>query len=136
MELKVLQALPSFLKEVNLRGLLLSTNDYPQIISDDISDAKAFVFGSSPITISTFDGTSNYYHLIDKGLIFPVNKIATYFKRLYTQNYSPLNIITGDVLVYSSEDSMPHIIDFSVQSYFIDQVMAYFVSHDYAFTKH
>ena len=119
-----------------MRGLLLSTNDYPQIISDEITDAKAFVFGSSPITISTFDGTTNYYHLIDKGLIFPVNKIATYFKRLYTQNYSPLNIVTGDVLVYSSEDSMPHIIDSSVQSYFIDQVMAYFVSHDYAFTKH
>lgn len=119
-----------------MRGLYIPVDDYPQIISDEIAAAKSFVFGSSSITISTFDGTSNYYHRIDTGLVYPINKTATYFKRLYTQNHSPLNLVTGDVLVYSSEDSLPHIIDSSIQSYFIDQVMAYIATHDYAFTKY
>lgn len=120
-----------------MKGLFLSVDDYPQIISDDIQDAKSFVFGSQPTTISTFDGLSNYYHY-DYSLShkYPVNICATYLKRLYTQNYSPLNLVRGDILVYSSSDAMPHIVDSSVLPYFINQVMSFMASHDYAFTKH
>lgn len=120
-----------------MRGLFVPVNDYPQIISDELQDAKAFVFQSDQVTISTFDSLSNYYHYTnDVSHKYPVNKCATYLKRLYTQNYSPLNLVRGDILVYSSSDSMPHIIDDSVLPYFIDQVMAFMVSHDYAFTKY
>lgn len=120
-----------------MKGLFVPVNDYPQIISDDTQAAKSFVFGSDPTTISTFDGLSNYYHYTyEVSHKYSVNVCATYLKRLYTQNYSPLNLVRGDILVYSSLDSMPHIIDSSVLPYFIDQVMAFMVSHDYAFTKH
>ncbi len=119
-----------------MRGLFVPVDDYPQIISDEILDAKAFVFANDSVTISTFDGLSNYYHY-DNSVAhkYPENVCATYLKRLYTQNYSPLNIVRGDILVYSSLDEMPHVIDASVLPYFIDQVMAFIVSHDYAFTR-
>lgn len=120
-----------------MRGLFIPVHDYPQIISDDTQAAKSFVFGSDSTTISTFDGLSNYYHYTyEVSHKHPVNVCATYFKRLYTQNYFPLNLVRGDILVYSSSDSMPHIIDSSVLPYFIDQVMAFMASYDHAFTKH
>lgn len=118
-----------------MRGLFVPTDDYPQIISDEIQDSKSFVFADKPTTISTFDGLSNYYHYTDEvAHLYPVNICATYLKRLYTQNYHPLNLVRGDILVYSSSDQMPHIIDASVLTYFVDQVLAFMVTHDYAFT--
>jgi hypothetical protein len=119
-----------------VKGLYLPVDDYPQIISDQLQEAKFFVFGDKPITVSTFDSISNYYHYHnDIAIYYPVNKCATYLKRLYTQNYQPLNLVRGDVLIYSSVDKMPHMIDNSVLPYFIDQVMAFMATHDYAFTK-
>ncbi len=120
-----------------MKGLYLPVDDYPQIISDQLQEAKSFVFGDKPITISTFDSLSNYYHYHnDIAINYPVNKCATYLKRLYTQNHQPLNLVRGDILVYSSIDKMPHMIDNSVHPYFIDQVMAFMATHDYAFTKY
>lgn len=109
-------------------GLHIPCNFMPDIITEDISISKIYVFGSEDPLISTFDGKSNYYHYpqtLDNNQ--PVNILATFLKRIYTNNYNCS--IKGDILVYSSVDSFSNIIDDSVQMYFLQQVALLVSTH-------
>ena len=110
-------------------GLHIPAIGTPDIIYEDLSSAKMYVFGSTDPVISSFDSKSNYYHYPENNTnIQPVNFIATFLKRIYSSNYNCT--IKGDILVYSSLDGLPHVIDDSVSMYFLQQV-ALFVSHQY-----
>lgn len=107
-----------------MRGLLIPTHGTPELLSDDLLDSKYLVFGQAETLVSTFDGRSNYYHYPqDLNNIHPVNVIATILKRRYTNNYKLF--LKGDILVYSSSDSLPNVIDDNVDIHFLQQVLLY-----------
>jgi hypothetical protein len=112
-----------------LLGLHIPSIGTPDVLYQDLSSAKMYVFGSTDPVISTFDSKSNYYHYPqNKTNTQPINFIATFIKRMYSNNYNCL--VKGDILVYSSLDSLPHVIDDSVPMYFLQQI-ALFLSHQY-----
>lgn len=130
MELSQQLVLPSTYLEVNMRGLLIPTSGFPEMFYDDIQQVKLLTFGNENTTVSTFDGVANYIHLdYYDGLDKPVNLVATFLKRLYTKNYTMKNFIRGDVLVYSSHDHFPNIVDSSVPQYFVEQVITHYVNN-------
>lgn len=47
---------------------------------------------------------------------------------MYTHSYNITNVIRGDILVYSSYDNLPNVVDSSVPQYFIDQVITYYLN--------
>lgn len=112
-----------------MRGLLIPAIGNPEIIIKDLNEAKLHVFSNSDILISTFDGQCNYYHYPqDHKNIHHPNVLATFLKRIYTNNYKLM--IKGDILIYSSSDGFPHIIDDDVPIQFLQQVIL-FISNDY-----
>lgn len=111
-------------------GLWIPSNSQPEIITQDLISSILHVFGNNDVCISTFDGQANYYHYHQKQYNYlPVNHLATVLKRIYTNNYDLL--IRGDILVYSSADSFPHIIDDSVPFYFLQQVAMHTLNFNY-----
>lgn len=124
MEQRVLLALLSIFQKVKVRFLYIPTSSNLELLNSDLDTCLLNIYSDSPISRSTFDGLTDYYHLTpDLSLSYPVNKIATHFKRVYTSNYSLNNTIRGDILVITSSDKNP-----SIMSYFLDQVLLYYVS--------
>lgn len=112
-----------------MKGLLIPVYGSPEILNDSVDKAKMMVFYNKEPAISTFNSHCNYYRYNDiDALTQPINPIATFFKRMYTSRYVVKNVIRGDILVYSSFDKLPNIIDYSVPQYFIDQVVAFYIS--------
>lgn len=107
-----------------MRGLHISPNSPPELITNDLELSKLHVFSQEETIISTFDGKSNYYHYPQNlHNIHPINKLATVLKRLYSNNHTL--VVRGDILVYSSLDELPHIIDADVRFDFLQQVILY-----------
>ena len=108
---------------------MIPTIGNPEVIIKDLQASKLHVFGGQEVSISTFDSKSNYYHY-PQGLnnIHQTNVLATFLKRIYTNNYSL--IVKGDILVYSSIDGFPHIIDDDVPLYFLQQVILFLSNHN------
>lgn len=112
-----------------MKGLLIPVSGPPEILNDSLEKVKLIVFYNREPVISTFNSHCNYYRYNDiDSITQPVNVAATFFKRLYTHRYSIKNIVRGDVLVYSSFDKLPNVIDYSVPQYFVDQVASYYIS--------
>lgn len=107
-----------------MRGLLIPSVGTPEIITQDLHSAKLHVFSNNDVLISTFDGKCNYYHYPQNvnNFLHP-NVLATFLKRIYTNNYNI--IIRGDILVYSSVDGFPNIIDDDVPIDFLQQVILF-----------
>jgi hypothetical protein len=111
-------------------GLWIPVNSQPEIITQDLQSSILHVFGSDDVVISTFNGEANYYHYDQKNYShLPVNHLATVLKRIYTNNYNIL--LRGDILVYSSSDKFPHIIDDSVPFDFLQQVAMHTMNFNY-----
>lgn len=124
MEHKVLPVLQSIFQKVKVKFLYIPSNSNLEILTGNLDSILLNVFSNSSISRSTFDGLTDYYHLSsDVSSTYPINKIATHFKRVYTSNYSLNNSIKGDILVVTSSDTNP-----SIMSYFLDQVLLYYVS--------
>jgi hypothetical protein len=118
---------------MNLRGLHIPVIGNPQILNKDLQSSKLHVFSQSEVLISTFDGKNNYYHYPQNYKnLHDVNFIATFLKRIYTNNYKLF--IKGDILIYSSVDSLPNVIDNDVTIDFLQQVIL-FISKDYEQSK-
>ena len=117
-----------------MRGLLIPVVGSPEIITQDLQSSKLKVFSTEDVLISTFDGKCNYYHYPQniKNILQP-NVLATFLKRIYTNNYTLT--IRGDILVYSSADGFPNIIDDDVPIQFLQQVVL-FTTTDYEKTKY
>lgn len=112
-----------------MKGLLVPVSGYPEILYDDLEKVKLLIFHHQEPSLSTFNSHCNYFHHNEnEALLKPVNKIATFLKRMYTHNYKIHNVIRGDILVYSSWDKFPNIVDASVPQYFVDQVIAYYLN--------
>jgi hypothetical protein len=107
-----------------MKGILIPASGYPEFMLDDIQNVKLLVFNGKTPEVATFDGISNYYQLpYLESLHYPINTVATTLKRLYTKNHNMNTVIRGDILVYSSVDHLPNVIDASVHYYFVDQVI-------------
>lgn len=112
-----------------MRGLLVPVSGYPEILYDDLEKVKLLIFYNHEPSLSTFNSHCNYFHYNENDSKFkPINKIATFFKRMYTHSYKMTNVIRGDILVYSSYDNLPNVVDSSVPQYFIDQVITYYLN--------
>jgi|APGre2960657373_1045057.scaffolds.fasta_scaffold127057_2 hypothetical protein len=115
-----------------MRGLLIPTSGFPEILYEDINEVELMIFKNQRTIVSTFDGTVNYVHLeYYSSLSKPTNVVATFLKRLYTKNYVVKNSIRGDVLVYSSSQNLPHLVNSSVPQYFVEQVISHYVNNPY-----
>ena len=107
-----------------MRFLYIPCSSHLQVFTSSLDSTLLNIFSSNSISRSTFDGITDYYHLSSTvSYSYPPNKIATHFKRLYSLDYSMNNVIRGDVLVTSSFDNNP-----SIMSYFLDQVILYYVT--------
>lgn len=113
-----------------MQGLWIKSGSYPDILYDDLQSSKYMVFGDSDPSISTFDGYANYYHFPqDIHNFYPINYLASFLLRIYTNNY--LSLIRGDILVYGSLDGLPMVIDSDVPYSFLEQVALYVSSTPY-----
>jgi hypothetical protein len=119
-----------------MRGLHIPISDFPEILNDELTKIKDMVFLNNETTIYTFNGYANFYTYT--GTIYDrmqVNKIATYFKRLYSGNYSIKNVVRGPILVCGSQDGIPGIIDTSVPHSFVEQLFLYYNMNPYEYPR-
>lgn len=124
MEHTALTALLSFCQEVDVRFLCIPSSSNIEILTGDLDKVLMNVFSNSPISRSTFDGLTDYYHINSQNsFYYPENEIATHLKRIYTSNYNLNNIVRGDIVVFTSSE-----VNQSIMSYFLDQVLLYYVT--------
>ena len=117
-----------------MKALYIPTSGYPDVLSDDLIKLKQIVFDNKDTNILSLDGYINFY-VYSKSIYMesPINKTATYFKRLYSGNHSFTNLVRGPVLVCGSIDGIPGIIDTSVPSYFVEELSLYINANKYEF---
>jgi hypothetical protein len=113
-----------------MHGLWISCHSSPELLSTDLQSAKYHVFSDIDPMISTFNGQVNYYHYHQKNYSYlPINHLATVLKRLYTNNNTLL--LRGDIIIYSSSDGFPHIIDDSIPYYFLQEIAMHTSGYNY-----
>jgi hypothetical protein len=115
-----------------LQALLIPANGYPEILTNDIDSLVHSVFGVNEVAISAFDFKFFYYHIITHSYnLYPLNYLATSLKRVYTNDYSSLSAIYGDVLVYSSIYEPTFNMLNAHHTLFIEQVLSFYINHKY-----
>lgn len=117
-----------------MKAIHIPVFGHPDVLSNDLPKLKQIVFNNQDTNILSLDGYINFY--VYSGISYidsPINKTATYFKRLYSKNHKITNLVRGPILVCGSSDGIPGIIDSSVPSYFVEELSLYLNINKYEF---